>query len=239
MQYISSKGKKFNFIKQTIFHEPSYLKDREFIWKDTERYAKKENIPLWNGIVYATTNYEQKDSLIHINLSTIEYKDLVYRRSKGKNFILKHYPQESYPLYFNVQIIIKDKEENYLLGLTGQKTIEEKGLITFVGGTVRKSKNYILQEINDLDKYALDEIEEETHIEINPKRLIRKGLVCGKETITFIYEYEHEGPLSVELLKIGEFSRGTILRKSELIANTTTLNPRALDIINCIKNNYV
>ena len=62
-----------------------YLKAREIFWKKQIKKYEKENIPLWNGIVY----YLKKIKKDSIYVGLCEYKDIIFINKKDIDKIKK------------------------------------------------------------------------------------------------------------------------------------------------------
>jgi len=194
-------------VEKNIYNE-KYLEARESVWNEKLKEYNEKKLPLWNGAVYYLDKIE--DNNIHIGLC--EYKDLIFLSTQSIDKIYEKYDINFNFLYINVQILIKDENDNYLFGTKHCKDYVE---IISVGGTLRLEDGNEIKKFEDIVEYAKKEIAIETKIKINPNNLRYHDLIIDSGICTFLFDYSLD-KFSEDILNIGEFDGSAILKKEEI-----------------------
>jgi hypothetical protein len=160
---------------------------------------------------------------------------LIFWHEYGFNNSKRNYPDTDHLPYINVQVIIRLPNNRILVGITGQKTLEDNGKFVFVGGTVREYGEFTLKNCSDLIDYCRHELKEETSIK-SDKKLKLFGSILSKETFSVVCEVNIREPVT-KVLKVGEFSDEKILKISDIRKiDKEVQHSRFIDAIELISN---
>lgn len=184
-----------NELQNAVFHlrpprplSEKYNDERELIWRQKLEKAKESGKGIWNGIVYTIEEMLQSDEeTLHIVLSSCEYKDIIFRINKGRSNIIKEYGISHLPKYITLDCIPVTRDRKFVFGIRGNSTILDGGCIGLIGGTANKDE----MEINcgeDLKKFMIKEIEEETRIAVEENKLSLYSINQFNAKYEFLYK---------------------------------------------------
>lgn len=214
-----------NEIQSAIFHfqpprplSEGYTIERELVWRQELEKAEQTGKSIWNGIVYTIEEMLQPDEeALHIVLSSCEYKDILFRIRKDRSYIIKEYGVSHLSRYITMDCIPVTKDGKFVFGIRGDSTIVDAGCIGLIGGTANKDE----MEINrgdDLKKFMIREIEDETGIEVEGNRLSLFSINQFNSKYEFLYKL-HLDTGSSEISKYqkeGEFGELLALTADEV-----------------------
>ena len=145
-----------------------YLSDREKVWQE-QKLICGDN--LWNGTVYTVENIlilsEQK---IRIDLSTCQYKDILFKKNGGADILAKNYDRNYLFSHVGVIVIPVTADNKYIFGVVGKDGYFRKGQICFIGGSLNYDESKI-SNLEDVRLFAARELREETRLNLNPEKL--------------------------------------------------------------------
>jgi len=199
---------------------PRYITERDEIWEQKLAKAEKENRKLWNGTIYTIEKLLQIDEEnLKIVLSFCEFKDIVFRISKGIPYMQSAFGIDHIPKFITVDCIPISSDGKFVFGLRGNKTNVADGSIGLLGGTVNKDEMEI-STFNDFTTFMIREIQEETHIKVEKERLNLFSLnqFRGKYEFLYTLDLEIESSKINTILKDDEFSEMLCLSREEVFA---------------------
>lgn len=146
-------------------------RDLEKLWEDevTEMTAKGRKI--WNAELYRLEGFRQSDTSLHVELSTIEIKEIhASHRLPGERDLGESY----HPNNIFVASFIETSDGKFLFGRTNTNTLTA-GRIDLIGGSLSKTERPIANA-TDLFHSALSEIEEELNVGMAD---VESGYLCA------------------------------------------------------------
>ena len=182
-------------LQNAVFHlrpprqlSEKYNDERELVWRHELERTKKSGKGIWNGIVYTIEEMLQPDDeTLHIVLSSCEYKDIVFRIKKGRSNILKEYGISHLPKYITLDCIPQTRDRKFVFGIRGNSTILDGGCIGLIGGTANKDEMEI-NCVEDLKKFMITEIKEETRIKVAENKLSLYSINQFNAKYEFLYK---------------------------------------------------
>lgn len=152
-------------------------------WIEITQNAKKQDMQIWDSILYRLEKFEIKQKLImefsEINFSTTKsankYIDILIQ--KGEKYFIKS--------IFS-SIIIKTADNKFILGKKSRKYMHNVDL-TFIGGVLSKDE-HLIENGKDLFQSALNEVQEELNIKCPIDNLTLLGGILtelGKCSLVF------------------------------------------------------
>ncbi len=197
-------------INKDIYND-KYLKDREKLWSKKLIEYKKNNTPLWNGDIYYLDSIENNT----VSVGLCEYKDLIFLDEFGICQIKDLYKLNFNFIYINVQVLLFTENGRYLFGTKKYGDYTE---IISVGGTLRFEDGNKINDFVDVKNYMKRELEIETNIKVEDKKIKFIDIVNKNNICTFLFSYKLIND-SRPLLNIGEFDGEIYLEKDKVFSS--------------------
>ena len=180
--------------------------------------AEETGKSVWNGIVYTIEEMLRPDEeTLHIVLSSCEYKDIIFRIRAERSYIMQEFGISHLSKYITLDCIPVTKDGKFVFGIRGGSTIVDKGCIGLIGGTANKDEMEIHRG-EDLKKFMVKEIEDETNIAVDKNRLSLFSVNQFNAKYEFLYRLNLESDSSAisRLQKKGEFGKLLTLTADEV-----------------------
>ncbi len=165
----------------------AYIEERELIWLERISKTKKLGKSIWNGTIYTIEKLIQIDEEnIYIVMGDCEFKDIVFRISKGVPYIIEKYGVSHVPIFITLDCIPITTDGKFVFGLRGNNTNVENECIGLIGGTANKDEMEI-HSIEEFSQFMVKEIEEETLIKVRDNKLSLFSLNQFNSKYEFLY----------------------------------------------------
>jgi hypothetical protein len=127
------------------------------------------------------------EDILHIVLSSCEYKDILFRIRKGRSDIIREYGISHLSKYITMDCIPVTRDGKFVFGIRGDSTIVDGGCIGLIGGTANKDEMEIKRG-SDLKKFMIREIEDETGIAVDENKLSLFSINQFNAKYEFLYK---------------------------------------------------
>ncbi|MBO9102333.1 hypothetical protein [Rhizobium sp. L58/93] len=145
--------------------------DLDRLWQDEVAEMTAKGRKIWNAELYRLEGFQQSDTSLHVELSTIEIKEIhAAHRLPGERDLGESYHSNN----VFVASFIETSDGKFLFGRTNTNTLTA-GRIDLIGGSLSKTERPIANA-NDLFYSALSEIEEELNVGMAD---VRSGHLCA------------------------------------------------------------
>jgi hypothetical protein len=197
----------------------AYIAEREQVWTGQMETVQARGGQMWNGEVYTfeeilCTGEEQ----ITLRASTCEYKDLVFRKRMGKNYILRQYGEDHLCHYSGVNCVPVTRDGKYIFGIRADQPEQGTPPVGGIGGTLNKDEMEI-HSFADIRQCILREIQEETALECTAESLRLFGLYGASYSYNFWFTVRlaiHSEEIN-QYHRPGEFSSLLAVTQSEAL----------------------
>lgn len=195
---------------------PTYLVDRERVWREQMARVQERNGHMWNGEIYTWEDVLIPDeNNVIIRVSTCEYKDVVFRFVQGRKYVSERYGDEAIVRIMGVNVMPITADGKFVFGQRADRP-EQGAPVGGIGGTLNKDEIEI-HTFADIRRHAFTELQEETALPVVPEDLRFFGLYAAGHA----YNFWFVARLAIDSSEIhhyhrpGEFSRLLALSEQE------------------------
>lgn len=199
-----------------------YLEERECSWEAQMAQVLARNGHMWNGEIYTWENILiPVENRVIIRVGTCEYKDVVFRFLRGREYVSERYGDEALVRIMGVNVMPITSDGEFVFGQRADRP-EQGAPVGGIGGTLNKDEIEI-HTFADVRRHAFTELQEETALPVVLEDLRFFGLYAAGYTYNFWFVVR----LAIDSSEIyhyhrpGEFSR--LLAFSEQEARDYTL----------------
>jgi 8-oxo-dGTP pyrophosphatase MutT (NUDIX family) len=181
----------------------AYLEEREQVWVDQMEKVVARNGHMWNGEIYSLEDilYPGEDRMT-LQMSTCEYKDLVFRMLKGQEHVANHYGEVYLFRFSGVSVVPVTRDGKFVFGIRADRPEQGTPPIGGIGGTLNKDEMEI-HSFADIRQCMLREIQEETALECTAETLRFFGLYA----VLFSYHFWFTIRLPIHSEEINQYHR--------------------------------
>ena len=171
-------------------HSPAYLEERERVWQARLTKAQTTGEHLWNGEPYTIEHFIQVDEThVLLEMSSCEYKDIVFRVTKGVAAIVQTYGTDYLPQYVTVDCIPVTSDGRFIFGVPAPLTTAPSGMVGLIGGMLNKDEMTV-SSFADIVAFMRKEVCEETTLVCHAEdlTLFSSNVFRGKYEFLFTFE---------------------------------------------------
>jgi len=194
-----------------------YLEEREQAWAAQMKRVLALNGKMWNGEVYTLEDIiSPAEGQIILRMSTCEYKDLVFRLQKGRDYIASHFGEDYLFRFTGVNCAPLTQDGKYIFGIRADWLEQGDPPVWGICGTLNKDEMEI-HSFADIRESMYREIQEETALECTLENLHFFGLYAASYSYHFWFTVRLPF-LSAEVNcyhRPGEFSRLIAITEAE------------------------
>jgi hypothetical protein len=155
----------------------AYCEEREQVWAGQMAKVLARNDQMWNGEIYTLEDIRTPgEDRLTLQMSTCEYKDIVFRMLKGQEYIASRYGEGYLFRFTGVNCVPVTQDGKFVFGMRADRPEQGEPPIGGIGGTLNKDEMEI-HSFPDIRRFMLREIQEET------------ALVCTVESLRFFHLY--------------------------------------------------
>lgn len=222
MQLILTKEEQLNttikFLgKRSLSNE--YSLEREIHWEEHLKKGESVGKKFWNGLLYSFEGFDQFnfDNPV-LYLGEMEYKDYIFKKKVGVEYIVNKYGKEYIFRNCGVDLLLVTKDKKIVIGQKAFSVNLETNLYGHISGNMNIDE-MIVGSFSDISNVMKMEIEEESNIKFDSKRLNFNQIILFNSYVGFEYIYQLD--ISSQdvhtIFKTGEFTSFTTVTPEEFL----------------------
>jgi 8-oxo-dGTP pyrophosphatase MutT (NUDIX family) len=146
-------------------YSAAYYKEREQVWAGQMAKVLARAGQMWNGEIYTLEDIRTPaEDRIALQMSTCEYKDIVFRMLKGPDYIASRYGEANLVRFTGVGCVPVTRDGKFVFGIRADRPEQGAPPIGGIGGMLNKDEMEIYS-FEDIRQFMLREIQEETSLD--------------------------------------------------------------------------